>query len=169
MSALGSVANACRPMKRSCSSNRAMLCRDPEDSLDEHRRPTTSPFASHFTCPLRIIFIASYPAIVRSAPSTDRNQRLAAVRFFTKRWSCSRNIVQVLTRPASAIPAQFAAPLLLLHRCWIGRMSVNIDHPRLDFIGTTERHLKEVLGGYSITLRRQQDINGFAAGIHRSI
>ena len=48
-------------------------------------------------------------------------------------------------------------------------MSVNIDHPRSDFTCTTERHLKEVLGGYSITLRRQHEINGFAGGIHRSI
>jgi len=35
--------------------------------------------------PLRIMCIDSYPAIVFSAPPTDRNQRLAAIRFLMKR------------------------------------------------------------------------------------
>jgi hypothetical protein len=42
--------NTCRPMKRSSSSNGAMLCRDPEDSLDERRLTDHITFASHFTC-----------------------------------------------------------------------------------------------------------------------
>src|SRR5207248_8087541 len=54
--------------------------------------PTTSPFASHLTCPFRIMFMASYPAMVRNAPSSERNHRPAATRFLTKRWSCSSTL-----------------------------------------------------------------------------
>jgi hypothetical protein len=39
--------------------------------------------------PLRMMFIASYPAMVFTAPSRDRNHWLATTRFLTKRWSCS--------------------------------------------------------------------------------
>src|ERR1700719_812736 len=51
--------------------------------------PVMSLFASHFTCPFLIMCIDSYPAIVFSAPLTERNHRLAAIRFLMNRWSCS--------------------------------------------------------------------------------
>ena len=46
---------------------------------------TMSPFTSQRIWPFRMMFMASYPAIVLSAPSTDRNHWLATTRFLTKR------------------------------------------------------------------------------------
>ena len=51
--------------------------------------PTTSPFGNQRISPLRMMFIASYPAMEFSALSAERNPWLAITRFFTKRWSCS--------------------------------------------------------------------------------
>ena len=36
------------------------------------------------------VVIDCNPAIVFRAPPTERNQRLAAIRFLMNRWSCSR-------------------------------------------------------------------------------
>jgi hypothetical protein len=47
--------------------------------------PAVSPFAGQRIWPFRTMFMASYPAIVLSAPSTDQNHWLATTRFFTKR------------------------------------------------------------------------------------
>ena len=47
--------------------------------------PTISLFASHRIWPFRMMFIASYPAMVLGASSTDRNHWLATTRIFTKR------------------------------------------------------------------------------------
>jgi len=58
------------------NSNRAAL---PNSDSMNLTWPTMSSFASHRTCPLRTMFIASYPSMVLRAPSTDRNQRLATM------------------------------------------------------------------------------------------
>jgi hypothetical protein len=55
--------------------------------------PRTPPYASHRICPFRITFIASYPAIVRNAGSTNRDHRPAAIRFFYESVILLQNII----------------------------------------------------------------------------
>ncbi len=89
--------------------------------------PKTSVFGSHRICPLPIMFMASYPAIVLRAPSTDRNHWLAITRFFTKRWSCSTMLVQIRCSPASAILAQLAGLLELINGGGVRWMAIHVD------------------------------------------
>ena len=81
----GSVANSDRAADRFAFNGTRFYAAIPNICSTKRIWPTMSPLGNHLTCPLRIMFMASYPAIVRTAPSTDRNHRLAEMRFFMKR------------------------------------------------------------------------------------
>jgi hypothetical protein len=62
---------------------------NPEEVVNELPLACPSSLPNRRICPFRIMCIASYPSIVRHAPSTDRKPKLAVMRFLMKRWSCS--------------------------------------------------------------------------------
>jgi hypothetical protein len=62
---------------------------DAKQCVDELALAEYVPFGQPPKLPFRIKCIASYPSIVRHAPSADWKPRLATMRFLMKRWSCS--------------------------------------------------------------------------------
>ena len=68
---------------------RVELRADAEDCMDKLALRDSIALSNPADWPLRMACIASYPSIVRHAASTDRNPRLAVIRFLMNRWSCS--------------------------------------------------------------------------------
>src|SRR5437016_1795125 len=131
--------------------------------------PTTSPFASQRICPLRMMRIASYPAIVFSAPSVDRNHRPAAIRFLMNRWSCSTMLFmygdgrQRHCFPIS--PDCFNSEMAAAYAGWPSTlMTLGRTLPR-----AAQRKLEEVLGREKIPFEREHELNGFSTRIHCSL
>src|SRR6202035_4877412 len=63
---------------------------DTENLVNESDLPCNVTLGQPFHLTFFLIMcIDSYPAIVFSAPLTERNHRLAAIRFLMNRWSCS--------------------------------------------------------------------------------
>src|SRR5690348_13050287 len=91
---------------------------------------------SHRIWPLRMMFIASYPAIVFNAPCTERNHWLERTRFFTYRWSCSRMLFM-----------------------YSGPRDRYVAHPRLDGAGLCNRKLEKALCGNTIAVRPELEID----------
>jgi hypothetical protein len=108
------------------------------------------------------MFIASYPSMVRkraihgSEPETGGNSLLHETVVLLQ------HIIQVGTRPASALPAQLTTFLQFRDGRRVGRMPVDIDHARSNLPGSPHRHQQEVLGGNRIPLGRQHEIDGLA-------
>lgn len=103
--------------------------------------PIKSFFGNQRICPFRIMCIASYPAIVRKAPSAERNHRLAAIRFLMNRWSCFDNVVQILRFPATTMFTKLARMLQFGNNRRVSRVAVDIDHPRPDLPAVGESKL----------------------------
>src|SRR5262245_21716999 len=76
-----------------------------------HSWPTMSPLASHRTCLFRIMFIASYPAIVRNAPSTPTEPKIRGDALLDETMILLPYVIQVGTWPALAMTAQFVSLL----------------------------------------------------------
>ena len=66
-------------------------------SLMNEIGPKTSPLSISLICPLRIMFIASYPLRARRAVLNEPNPRLGLMRRLTNRWSGSTILFKYLT------------------------------------------------------------------------
>src|SRR5215469_1023417 len=90
------------------------------------RCPAASSLPNRRICPFRIMCIASYPSIVRHAPSTDRKPRLVVMRFLMKRCRsrCEETDAALrdtaLTRHAET-SAQLSTVLPVAGRSWLSR------------------------------------------------
>ena len=90
------------------------LCRDAEECVYE--------LPLRYTIDLREPADLLFTEIVRHAPSTERKPRLAVIRFFMKRWSCSMmlfmygDVRQRLWRPSS--PDCFNSATALAYAGW---------------------------------------------------
>ena len=59
--------------------------------------PVMSPLPTPLTCPLRIMFMTSYPCSVRPAVSTKKKPIPGLTNRLIKRWSCSTRLLRYLT------------------------------------------------------------------------
>jgi hypothetical protein len=91
--------------------------------------PTTSLFDNQRICPLRMMFMASYPAMELMAPSRPepltRNHP-----FLHKAVILLDDVVHVLRLPAPAVPAEFAGSLQFSDRRRVSRTTTDIDDTR---------------------------------------
>src|SRR5215467_3461767 len=108
--------------------------------------------------------MASYPSIVRHAPSTDRNPRLAVIRFLMNRWSCS---ITLFKRCGSAATAaiQFTTLLQFGDRAGVCRMAIDVDDARTGS-AAGQSQPQERLRRDQIPLGRQQELDRLTGRIH---
>ena len=90
--------------------------------------PTVSPLGSQLICPFRIMFIASYPAIVLSAPFTDRKPLTGHYPLFYETMVLLDSVVQVTTGSTPAPRTQLSGASEFVDHRWISGMAVHIDN-----------------------------------------
>lgn len=73
------------------------LGRHSKQAGDEGDLPVDVSFATPLTCPLRIMFVTSYPCSVHPAVSTEKKPSPGLTSRLMKRWSCSIRLLRYLT------------------------------------------------------------------------
>jgi hypothetical protein len=80
-----------------------------------------------------------------------------------------QDIVSIGDRTTATAPTQLLFSLQLRDSRRICRMSIHVDHSRLDRLTVFQRALQEGLGRSRIALRREHEIDGFPCGVYRPI
>src|SRR5215831_11100332 len=118
-------------------------------------------------CPFLIFSANSIPPIVTTALSNRLNPSIGRIRCFTRRWSCSDQVIQILAGSDLHSPRKFPIFLHLPHRpmgCCIG---VQGDLRR--FMRVLHRSAEKVLGRIHIPLSAQKEIVRSPCLIHRPV
>ncbi len=115
--------------------------------------PVMSPFSTPRICPFLTMFMTSYPCKVRHALSIEKKPSPWFDASFDEPVIVFDNVIEVLDLPQFTGVGNGSFRLQFLEGLWIGRVFVNVDHPRGGDLRRSQRFHEEAfgsLGFYSV-------------------
>src|ERR1700691_3083494 len=103
--------------------------------------------------------IASYPSIVRMAPSADRNHKLDAMRFLMKSMVLFDDVVEVRYRPTTTAAPSSPDSFNTSMRRGVSRVPIHIDRAWPAAASGGQCQPQELLRGRQIAARREHELD----------